>query len=256
MVPRCYAFLVMMGYWLLHSLIDWNDVEGMRDQHKDALRDHILRKDGPVCCSAPHVHACARSHSAIIFFPTSGACAGPPCLHSAAPRLRTWPHPLQGPRPCQGQPVREPAPRAHARAPTRRARAMSYATPARAHTAKANDVAHSTIRCTRRVSRHQHKTGSATHAREKLKCANARAVQHAARAHTRLGRAQRTESAQKRSSMHSPRARNWLYLRSCARKERAHAKIYSFMNTCVCVCARSQVDPSALGRASRIYTDT
>ncbi len=46
MVPRCYAFLVMMGYWLLHSLIDWNDVEGMRDQHKDALRDHILRKDG------------------------------------------------------------------------------------------------------------------------------------------------------------------------------------------------------------------
>ena len=47
MVPRCYAFLVMMGYWLLHSLIDWNDVEGMRDQHKDALRDHILRKDGP-----------------------------------------------------------------------------------------------------------------------------------------------------------------------------------------------------------------
>jgi len=42
MVPRCYAFLVMMGYWLLHSLIDWNDVEGMRDQHKDALRDHVL----------------------------------------------------------------------------------------------------------------------------------------------------------------------------------------------------------------------
>jgi len=48
MVPRCYAFLVMMGYWLLHSLIDWNDVEGMRDQHKDALREHILRKDGPI----------------------------------------------------------------------------------------------------------------------------------------------------------------------------------------------------------------
>jgi len=43
MVPRCYAFLVMMGYWLLHSLIDWNDVEGMRDQHKDALRLHVMR---------------------------------------------------------------------------------------------------------------------------------------------------------------------------------------------------------------------
>jgi len=42
MVPRCYAFLVMMGYWLLHSLIDWNDVEGMRDQHKDQLRNYIL----------------------------------------------------------------------------------------------------------------------------------------------------------------------------------------------------------------------
>jgi hypothetical protein len=38
MVPRCYTFLVMMGYWLLHSLIDWNEVEGMRDTHKDALR--------------------------------------------------------------------------------------------------------------------------------------------------------------------------------------------------------------------------
>ena len=47
MVPRCYAFLVMMGYWLLHSLIDWNDVEGMRDQHKDALRDHVLA-DRPI----------------------------------------------------------------------------------------------------------------------------------------------------------------------------------------------------------------
>mmetsp|Transcript_8374 Transcript_8374/g.16695 ORF Transcript_8374/g.16695 Transcript_8374/m.16695 type:complete len:704 (-) Transcript_8374:338-2449(-) len=42
MVPRCYAFLIMMGYWLLHSLIDWNDVEGMRDQHKDQLRNYIL----------------------------------------------------------------------------------------------------------------------------------------------------------------------------------------------------------------------
>jgi hypothetical protein len=41
------AFLVMMGYWLLHSLIDWNDVEGMRDQHKDALRNHVMR-DGPI----------------------------------------------------------------------------------------------------------------------------------------------------------------------------------------------------------------
>jgi len=47
MVPRCYAFLVMMGYWLLHSLIDWNEVEGMRDTHKDALRNHVMR-DGPV----------------------------------------------------------------------------------------------------------------------------------------------------------------------------------------------------------------
>ena len=47
MVPRCYAFLVMMGYWLLHSLIDWNDVEQMRDSHKDMLRDHILA-DRPV----------------------------------------------------------------------------------------------------------------------------------------------------------------------------------------------------------------
>ena len=47
MVPRCYAFLVMMGYWLLHSLIDWNDVEGMRDQHKDALREHVLA-DRPI----------------------------------------------------------------------------------------------------------------------------------------------------------------------------------------------------------------
>ncbi len=41
-MPRCYAFLVMMGYWLLHSLIDWNDVEGFRDQHKDELRKYIL----------------------------------------------------------------------------------------------------------------------------------------------------------------------------------------------------------------------
>jgi len=47
MVPRCYAFLVMMGYWLLHSLIDWNEVEGMRDTHKDALRNHVMR-DGPI----------------------------------------------------------------------------------------------------------------------------------------------------------------------------------------------------------------
>ena len=47
MVPRCYAFLVMMGYWLLHSLIDWNDVEQMRDSHKDMLRDHILA-DRPI----------------------------------------------------------------------------------------------------------------------------------------------------------------------------------------------------------------
>jgi len=46
-VPRCYAFLVMIGYWLLHSLIDWNDVEGMRDQGKDALRDHVLA-DRPI----------------------------------------------------------------------------------------------------------------------------------------------------------------------------------------------------------------
>jgi hypothetical protein len=30
MLPRYYAFLVMMGCWLLHLLIDWNDVEGMR----------------------------------------------------------------------------------------------------------------------------------------------------------------------------------------------------------------------------------
>jgi hypothetical protein len=41
------AFLVMMGYWLLYSLIDWNDVEGMRDQHKDALRNHVMR-EGPI----------------------------------------------------------------------------------------------------------------------------------------------------------------------------------------------------------------
>jgi hypothetical protein len=47
MVPRCYAFLVMMGYWLLHSLIDWNDVEGVRDAHKDQLRDYVLN-DRPV----------------------------------------------------------------------------------------------------------------------------------------------------------------------------------------------------------------
>jgi len=41
------AFVVMMGYWLLHALIDWNDVEGMKDNHKAFLRKHILSK-GPV----------------------------------------------------------------------------------------------------------------------------------------------------------------------------------------------------------------
>jgi len=42
LTPRCIAFVVMMGYWLLHALIDWNDVEGVREQHKQKLREHIL----------------------------------------------------------------------------------------------------------------------------------------------------------------------------------------------------------------------
>merc|ERR1712195_267647 len=42
LTPRCVAFVVMMGYWLLHALIDWNDVEGVREQHKQKLRDHII----------------------------------------------------------------------------------------------------------------------------------------------------------------------------------------------------------------------
>lgn len=45
--PRCVAFLVMMGYWLLHALIDWNDVEGVKESHKKFLRNHILG-GGPV----------------------------------------------------------------------------------------------------------------------------------------------------------------------------------------------------------------
>jgi len=47
LTPRCVAFLVMMGYWLLHALIDWNDVEGVKENHKKYLRNHILGK-GPV----------------------------------------------------------------------------------------------------------------------------------------------------------------------------------------------------------------
>jgi len=47
LTPRCVAFVVMMGYWLLHALIDWNDVEGVKDNHKSFLRKHILGK-GPV----------------------------------------------------------------------------------------------------------------------------------------------------------------------------------------------------------------
>ena len=47
LTPRCVAFLVMMGYWLLHALIDWNDVEGVKENHKKYLRNHILG-GGPV----------------------------------------------------------------------------------------------------------------------------------------------------------------------------------------------------------------
>jgi len=47
LTPRCVAFVVMMGYWLLHALIDWNDVEGVKDNHKSFLRKHILGR-GPV----------------------------------------------------------------------------------------------------------------------------------------------------------------------------------------------------------------
>jgi len=47
LTPRCVAFIVMMGYWLLHALIDWNDVEGVKESHKTFLRNHILGK-GPV----------------------------------------------------------------------------------------------------------------------------------------------------------------------------------------------------------------
>lgn len=47
LMPRCVAFVVMMGYWLLHALIDWNDVEGVKENHKTFLRRHILNK-GPV----------------------------------------------------------------------------------------------------------------------------------------------------------------------------------------------------------------
>eukprot|EP00656_Telonema_subtile_P051853 TRINITY_DN7077_c0_g1_i2.p2 TRINITY_DN7077_c0_g1~~TRINITY_DN7077_c0_g1_i2.p2 ORF type:complete len:175 (-),score=63.87 TRINITY_DN7077_c0_g1_i2:236-760(-) len=45
--PRCVAFLVMMGYWLLHALIDWNDVEGVREDRKQRLRQHVL-DGGPI----------------------------------------------------------------------------------------------------------------------------------------------------------------------------------------------------------------
>jgi len=47
LTPRCVSFVVMMGYWLLHALIDWNDVEGVKDKHKEFLRKHILNH-GPV----------------------------------------------------------------------------------------------------------------------------------------------------------------------------------------------------------------
>lgn len=47
LTPRCVAFLVMMGYWLLHALIDWNDVEGVREDRKQRLRQHVL-DGGPV----------------------------------------------------------------------------------------------------------------------------------------------------------------------------------------------------------------
>jgi hypothetical protein len=42
LTPRCVAFVVMMGYWLLHALIDWNDVEGVREDRKQQLRQHVL----------------------------------------------------------------------------------------------------------------------------------------------------------------------------------------------------------------------
>ena len=49
--PRCIAFVVMMGYWLLHALIDWNDVEGVREDRKQKLRQHVL-DGGPVDLTA------------------------------------------------------------------------------------------------------------------------------------------------------------------------------------------------------------
>lgn len=41
LIPRCVAALVMMGYWLLHLLIDVNDFETNQEQNKQQLRNYI-----------------------------------------------------------------------------------------------------------------------------------------------------------------------------------------------------------------------
>jgi curved DNA-binding protein CbpA len=42
LIPRCVACLVMMGYWLIHLIIDVNDFENQRDENKNRLRTHVL----------------------------------------------------------------------------------------------------------------------------------------------------------------------------------------------------------------------
>ena len=39
--------MVMMGYWVLHALIDYNDVEGVKEKRKSYIRNVILG-DGTV----------------------------------------------------------------------------------------------------------------------------------------------------------------------------------------------------------------
>merc|ERR1711865_609036 len=42
LIPRSVACLIMMGYWLIHLIIDVNDFENQRDENKNRLRTHIL----------------------------------------------------------------------------------------------------------------------------------------------------------------------------------------------------------------------
>lgn len=43
MAPRCEAFMVMMYFWILHSLIDWVQIEDAIIAMKKQLRTYILQ---------------------------------------------------------------------------------------------------------------------------------------------------------------------------------------------------------------------